>query len=188
METWHYIAGGFVLVIPWLVMAIFFVTRGRRQQTGVVSDTLSPAIAAVTTAVAPVHQPMDVVLAAMAARLGVVEADTRVIATQLNAVNELQVRLAAVESAIPAVQSAFESYADQISRTDKRDTERVRRTEKVQEKAEAKTAGEAAAEMMDGAQPLPAAAVPNEVADQRARAGVVGQGGRQRHRKTGGAS
>jgi len=181
METWQIILAAVVLILPWVVGIIILVTRASRQQTGVVSDPL-------TSVAVPAHQPMDVVLQTMAARLGVVEADTRMIATQLASVNELQARMVALEAAMPSIQTAYESYADQISRTDKRDTERVRRTEKIVEKQEAMTAGEVAAEMtaIAGNEPTPNGAQlsEDELKSARARAGIVGSGGRGR-RKTG---
>lgn len=182
METWQIVTGAVVAIAPWIVGCIYLMVRAPRQQTGVVSDPL-------TSVAVPAHQPMDVVLQTMAARLGVVEADTRMIATQLASVNELQARMVALEAAMPSIQTAYESYADQISRTDKRDTERVRRTEKVAEKQEALTAGEVAAEMtaIAGSEPVQANGQDmseDELKVARARAGIVGSGGRGR-RKTG---
>jgi len=180
METWHPLLQAFVMSVPWIVGCIYLVMRASRQQTRVVSDLP-------TTAALPAHQPIDVVLQTMAARVGVVEADTRMIATQLASVNELQARMVALEAAMPSIQTAYESYADQIARTDKRDTERVRRTEKVAEKNEAKTAGELAAEMTGIAQNESVPANGQEMSEDelksaRARAGVVGSGGRGRRK------
>lgn len=184
MQTWHYIVGGFVLVVPWIMAIVMMVRRPRSQQTGVVSDTLA-------TATPTPHQPMDVVLQTMAARLGVVEADTRLIATQLGQVNELHAKMVALEAAMPSVQAAYESYADQIARTDKRDTERVRRTEKVEEKRQTQTAGEAAAAMIGTAANDPGqehdvkSMTEDEILAARQRAGIRGSGGRGRRKNAG---
>lgn len=131
-----------------IVAAVFLWTAARRRQSQVTSH-LQPVERA------PVDRTIeDTAIQSLSSRLAVIEGRIGSIAATLEGVHVLQQRVAGIETAMPAVQEAYEKYADQISRADKRDTERLRRTEKMQ----GQTAGEAAAALSGVAEaggPLP---------------------------------
>lgn len=160
-----------------IVMAALFLylAAGRRQSQ--VIDTVPPADRpAVDSTI------QDNAIQAMSARLASVEGRIGVIAATLEGVTVLTGRVAAIETNMPAIQEAYERYADQIGRADKRDTERARRTMKDQ----GMTAGEAAAALTGAAgvggnpPPTQPAAPTKTNGPRQSRAGVIGRGGRGR--------
>ena len=120
----------------------------------------------------------DTAIQSLSARLAAIEGRIGGLAATLEGVPVLQQRMAAIETHMPALQEAYEKYADQISRADKRETERTRRNKKDQ----GISAGEAAAALTGEAdaggtlQPTQSASPPSNTS----RAGILGQGGRNR--------
>lgn len=161
-----------IAVLALVVGTVFLWHLARRQQSQVI-DTVPAADRP------PVDSLIqDQAIQALSARLASVEGRIGVIAATLESVAVLNGRVAAIETNMPAVQEAYEKYADQISRADKRDTERARRNMKDQ----GMSAGEAAAALTGGAgaggtpptQPAP----PQN--NKTPRPGVIGRGGRGR--------
>jgi len=163
------------LVVPSVlvvVSALFLWAFARRRQTQVGSapgPELTP----------PAPADLAPLIQSFSTRLAAAEGQLVQLVAGLQAVASLQSRVAALEVLMPSVQEAFEKYADQTARADKRNTERLRRSDK--EDAKFQTAGDAAAGLLDvagggGSEPLPAqpAASPNS----SPRAGILGQGGR----------
>ncbi len=150
---------------------VYTVNAARRRQLQVNDQLQLPP-----AAIADVG---DSAITILSGRLAAIEGRMGPIVASLDSVALLQQRLAALEVNMPSMQEAMEKYADQIARTDKRDTERARRT--ATEEAKTQTAGDAAADLMGGA-----GAGGNAPADTAGaaptstRAGVLGQGGRRR--------
>jgi len=163
------------LVVPSVlivVSALFLWTVARRRQSQVVVAPGAAADPPAPTDIAPLIQTLSARLAAVEGQLVQQTAGLQAIAT-------LQSRVAALEVLMPSVQEAFEKYADQTARADKRNTERLRRSEQEEEKFQ--TAGDAAAGLLDvagggGNEPLPAQPAASQ--NSAARAGVIGSGGR----------
>lgn len=129
---------GIGLVTLILGCAAWVLVRGPgRQQTGV----KGPQGPAETVPVPPAA--MGPLIEAFSQRLAASEGRVNAMAAQLEGLHVLQQRVSAIEANMPAVQEAYEKYADQISRADKRNTERQRRSDKTS----GPTAGETAAAM-----------------------------------------
>jgi len=155
------------LVVPSLIIVViglFLLSVARRRQTQVASPPdptdLSPLIQTFST------------------RLAAAEGQVVNLVAGLQSIASLQARVGALEVLMPSVQEAFEKYADQTARADKRDTERVRRAD--QEEKKFQTAGDAAASLAGvvgggGTEPLPAQPAASQ---NNGRAGVLGSGGR----------
>jgi len=153
-----------------VILALILTRTPRSQQT---QDTSPPAPStpALDTAI------QDTAIQSLSSRLAAIEGRIGAIAATLDGFHVLQQRVAAIETNMPALQEAYEKYADSISRADKRDTERQRRYEKVQ----GQTAGDAAAALTSEAEapttPLgPASPINND----GKRIGILGHGGRGR--------
>jgi len=163
------------LVVPSvlvIVSALFLWSVARRRQTQVGGPPGPDPTAPAPTDIAPLIQTLSARLAAVEGQLVQQTAGLQAIAT-------LQSRVAALEVLMPSVQEAFEKYADQTARADKRNTERLRRSEK--EESKFQTAGDAAAGLLDvagggGNEPLPAQPAASQ--NNGKRVGVVGSGGR----------
>lgn len=162
------------LVVPSLVLVVtglFLWAAARSRQTQVGSEPGPEATAPAPTDLAPLIQSFST-------RLAAAEGQSVQLVAGLQAVASLQARVAALEVLMPSVQEAFEKYADQTARADKRNTERVRRADVEEKKFQ--TAGDAAAGLLDvagggGNEPLPAQPAASQ---NNGRAGVLGQGGR----------
>lgn len=156
------------------LLLIFFNRSPRRQQTGLVADP-APSVAA--------SDPLgaEQMLHSISSRLGIVEGRVGSLAAAQELINGLNMRIAAIEANIPSVQDAMEKYSDSLNRISKRDLERERKEGKDIEKKN-QTAGQAAADLIGGtdggSDPTPAQSVP-----PNNRYGVVGSGGRGRHRR-----
>jgi len=150
-----------------IVMGVFLWRAAGRQQSQPIDTPLPVRAEPLDTIV------QDTAIQAMSARLASVEGRIGTIAATMEGIAVLQQRVAAIEVNMPAVQDAYEKYADQISRADKRNTERQRRTEKLQ----GQSAGDAAAALtgaaVDGGnlQPTQAVAPTNQV---QKRPGILG--------------
>jgi len=137
---------GAALVTVIIGCASWVYLRGpQRQQTGVKGPQDPPE----TVPVPP--PPMGPLIEAFSQRLAASEGRVNAMAAQLEGLHVLQQRVSAIEANMPAVQEAYEKYADQVSRADKRNTERQRRSDKTS----GPTAGEAAAAMTTGEPPAP---------------------------------
>ncbi len=151
-----------------VMTAFFFWIWPRRQQSRHI-DTPPPFRPDLVDTVV-----QDTAIQAMSARLASVEGRIGTIAATMEGMAVLQQRVAAMETNMPALQDAYEKYADQISRADKRNTERQRRSEKSQ----GQSAGEAAAALTgvaaDGVTPpsIQAATSTNQL---QSRAGILGE-------------
>ncbi len=154
------------------LVAVFLWSVARRRQTEVTSPP-----APIGSTPEPVN--LDSLIQTFSQRLASVEGRVGSLAAGLEGLSVLQQRVAGIETHMPALQEAYEKYADQVYRADKRDTERTR----VERKKESnQTAGEAAAVLSGAAGgggnlPTQPAAPQNE---STKRAGVLGQGGRHR--------
>lgn len=153
-----------------ILTAAFLYLAIRRQQS---QNIVAPAPAAPVQVDTIVQ---DTAIQAMSARLASVEGRIGSIAATMEGVAVLTQRVAAIETNMPAVQEAYEKYADQIGRADKRDTERQRRWNK---SAGDQSAGDAAAALTGAAgaaggtpSPTQPAAPPNS----QARPGILGGG------------
>jgi len=154
------------------VVAVFLWTVARRRQSRLVG--------------APAPQPtlsdptgLDSLLQSMSGRVAAVEGRLGSVAAELQQVAIMQTRLAAIEAAMPSLQEAYEKYGDQVARADKRATERDRVERKTADKNQ--TAGDAAADLFDGAgaggTPAPTQPASSQTKNG-GRPGVVGSGGR----------
>jgi len=163
------------LVVPSLVIIVtglFLWAAARRRQTqvgGPPGPELTP----------PAPADLAPLIQSFSTRLAAAEGQLVQLVAGLQAVASLQSRVASLEVLMPSVQEAFEKYADQTARADKRNTERVRREDKTEERFQ--TAGDAAAGLLDvagggGNEPLPAQPAASQ--NSKSRAGVLGQGGR----------
>lgn len=158
-----------------VLMAVFLWVFARRQQTGLVAPP-APSVDP------PDPLGMDALMTAISARLAAVEGRIGALAAGLEVVAVLTQRVAMMETNMPALQEAMEKYADQISRLDKRNTERVRRADADQSKNDNQSAGQAAADLV-GAAGGGSDPSPTQPAAPNPRIGVVGSGGRGRHRR-----
>jgi len=152
------------------VLALFHWTRALRQQTQDISPPVPPT-PALDTAI------QDTAIQSLSSRLAAIEGRIGAIAATLDGFHVLQQRVAAIETNMPALQEAYEKYADSISRADKRDTERQRRYEKVQ----GQTAGDAAAALTSEAEaPTTPLGPASPISSDGKRIGILGHGGRGR--------
>ena len=175
MSTSIQIAVAVVPAVIMVVMMVFLWRVARRQQTQVTGPPAPPAAVLDPLGTDSLIQSISQRLAATEGRLGSV-------AAQLEGVAILQQRVASLEVNMPAVQEAFSTYADQVARADKRDTERQRRTDKDAEKFQ--TAGDAAAGLLGaagaGGNPTLTQPAAPQPPNGRRRTGLVGSGGRNR--------
>lgn len=157
-------------------LALFLRYVPRRQQSQVARPQEQIETARLDTAIA------DTAIQALSSRLAGVEGRIGGLVAILEAIPVLQSRLAAMETHMPALQEAYEKYADQIGRADKRMTERARKNARDQQGDEGISAGDAAAALTGVAvagaplQMTPTV-TPN---NNQTRPGVLGGGGRSR--------
>lgn len=168
---------GIITAIALIVMAYFLTSPARHRQSQVNDPVQQPAVPPVDVTI---H---DTAIQSLSARLAAIEGRIGTLSATLEGLPILQSQVAAMQTNMPSLQSAYEQYADQIARADKRDTERDRRSQKTQ----AQTAGEAAAALTGVVGPGEETFEATHPATPQlsGRSGVIGQGGRGRNRKTG---
>lgn len=152
-----------------ILTAVFLYLGIRRQQSRHIDTPAPVAPSTVDTIVT------DSAIQAMSARLAGVEGQIATMAASLQGVAVLQQRVASIETNMPAVQEAYEKYADQIGRADKRDTERQRRYDKTS----GQSAGEAAAALTGAAGAAggtPSPTQPAAPTNSMPRPGILGGG------------
>jgi len=153
-----------------VILALVLTRSPRRQQTQDISPPVPPT-PPLDTAI------QDTAIQSLSSRLAAIEGRIGAIAATLDGFHVLQQRVAAIETNMPALQEAYEKYADSINRADKRDTERLRRHEKMQ----GQTAGEAAAALSSETEaPTTPLGPVSPINSDGKRIGILGHGGRGR--------
>lgn len=166
------------LVLSCGVMVSLLVFRSTpRQQTQVNDHQVAEER---NSAVQAHREGLNQLIETFSARLAAAEGRLTAITAQLGGISALTLRLDGLESHMPSVQEAYEKYADQIGRADKRMTERQRR----KEKTDPQTAGEAAAQLasvagVEAGFPSASATAPAAGNHSTKRPGVLGGAGRR---------
>jgi len=178
------LAIGIVVVVLCVMLVVFLLTVARRQQTQLIdrldriggqSDgTVGIPEGAGSGAASAIAGTSEAVVLALSQRIAAVEGQLPGLADGLRGFVQLGNRLSLLESQMPSVQEALEKYTDAVQRSDKRVTERGRRSDKTRER---QTAADAVSEMMPE---IPAPVDPNANPGPNKRAGVLGQGARGR--------